>query len=584
MPEAHTVSKQTKTAEYFWCIQREMVGLLILGVLVLLPSAALGGPLHPTCDSARPCGQSGTKPVTPRIMGGREAMDGEWPWTVSLAANDEPLCGGALIHDRVVLTAAHCFEDPNLRDIRRWKVVAGKHHLGQVDTHTQLFRVKRLVMHEQFLHTTVIDNDIALLLLDHSLNYTHHVRPICLSPTEQKLSSGHGCVMAGWGSTEGTGPDFVLNVVRVRIVSDELCSKLDWYGSNFLPCADILRRFQRRRERCLLRVCSYGYNCGEKKSPGIYTNVSYYLRWIYDNMNKLDTLIREAHTGRKQTKTVEYFWSLQREMVGLVVLGFLMLLPTAARGGPLHSTCDSARPCGQSAMKPRIVGGTEAIVGAWPWAVILAEQNFAVCGGALIHDRVVLTAAHCFEDPTSQDIRRWKVVAGKHHLGQVDTHTQILTVERLVMHEHYLRSTVANDIALLLLHENLNYTDHVRPICLLQEEQKLSAGQECIMAGWGSTQGTGTEFVLNEVTVAIVSDEQCSARDWYGSDFLPVQTFVQDTDREAKMLVRMWSWRGGLDWVWRPTARVKRVARASVSLSVSCCRCHVCPRETVEGP
>lgn len=37
--------------------------------------------------------------------------------------------------------------------------------------------------------------------------------------------------------------------------------------------------------------------------------------------------------------------------------------------------------------------------------------------------------------------------------------------------------------------------------------------------------GTGTEFVLNEVTVAIVSDEQCSARDWYGSDFLPVQTF-----------------------------------------------------------
>lgn len=62
-------------------------------------------------------------------------------------------------------------------------------------------------------------------------------------------------------------------------------------------------------------------------------------------------------------------------------------------------------------------------------------------------------------------------------------------MERLVMHEHYLRSTVANDIALLLLHENLNYTDHVRPICLLQEEQKLSAGQECIMAGWGSTQG-----------------------------------------------------------------------------------------------
>ena len=70
--------------------------------------------------------------------------------------------------------------------------------------------------------------------------------------------------------------------------------------------------------------------------------------------------------------------------------------PTPTTQPPVSSEC------GVSRTKTRIVGGTVAAQGAWPWSVILGRQRFGggfqvMCGGTLIDEDTILTAAHCFD-------------------------------------------------------------------------------------------------------------------------------------------------------------------------------------------
>ena len=72
------------------------------------PTLAFGPSLSSSPNLCAACGRP--KVHSPRIVGGRKAEEGEWPWQVSIRENRLHVCGGSLISSQWVLTAAHCFD------------------------------------------------------------------------------------------------------------------------------------------------------------------------------------------------------------------------------------------------------------------------------------------------------------------------------------------------------------------------------------------------------------------------------------------------------------------------------------------
>ena len=145
----------------------------------------------------------------------------------------------------------------------------------------------------------------------------------------------------------------------------------------------------------------------------------------------------------------------------------------------------------------RIIGGTEAKPGRWPWqVVILNKYREAFCGGTLIHPRWVVTAAHC--------VRKHLVVRVGEHDLVVHEGTEIeYTVKRTILHPSYNRDTVDNDVALLELPELVKLGKNAAVACLPRQDEALPREDHCTIIGWGKEKKShffGTE-VLHEARV-----------------------------------------------------------------------------------
>nr|XP_048293018.1 chymotrypsin-like protease CTRL-1 [Myodes glareolus] len=175
--------------------------------------------------------------------------------------------------------------------------------------------------------------------------------------------------------------------------------------------------------------------------------------------------------------------------------------------------------CGVPAITPalsysqRIVNGQNAVPGSWPWQVSLQETNgFHFCGGSLISQNWVVTAAHC------------EVVAGRHLvvLGEYDRSSnaepvQVLSISKAITHPNWDPNTLNNDVTLLKLASPAQYTARISPVCLPSSNEGLPEGLKCVTTGWGRTSGVGnvTPARLQQAVLPLVTVNQC--RQYWGS-------------------------------------------------------------------
>ncbi|XP_046402178.1 phenoloxidase-activating factor 3-like [Ischnura elegans] len=292
-----------------------------------------------------PCGVS----LESRIINGEETMPGEFPWLALIQVREvyfhrlKYICGGTLINDRYVLTAAHCVNDfryepvsvrlgeYNTQDDEEMKACAQKDEALMTLQELEVCRaetpkdyaVERKIAHPDYSPGRTLPNDIALLRLKTTVEFTYYIAPVCLPIGDLSLKIddtklGLNTTVAGWGMTEKLSNSPVPLKASLPIMEFSACKRLvtemipgklcvgDDIGSS--PCFGdsggpvILRTMMAPYEgeetneveepiytgytrSVLLGVVSSGPGFCNVIQPTLTTNVLDYLLWIMQNID-----------------------------------------------------------------------------------------------------------------------------------------------------------------------------------------------------------------------------------------------------------------------------------------------------------
>nr|XP_031836002.1 serine protease filzig [Nomia melanderi] len=179
------------------------------------------------------------------------------------------------------------------------------------------------------------------------------------------------------------------------------------------------------------------------------------------------------------------------------------------------SSTDLRAQCGirPLAREGKIVGGKSAYFGKWPWQVLIREATWLglftknKCGGVLITDKYVVTAAHCQPGFLATLV----AVFGEYDLsGELeDKRSMTRNVRRVIVNRGYDPATFENDLALLELESPIVFDDHIVPICMPEDGIDYT-GRMATVTGWGRLKyNGGVPSTLQEVQVPIIKNSVC---------------------------------------------------------------------------
>ena len=245
-----------------------------------------------------------------KIVGGSEAEPHSWRWMASLRIDGWHYCGGSILNDRTILSAAHCCT----RGASDYTIRIGDHSQSQSDGETE-YEVARVIQHPEYGKSDgyTYNWDFCIMETKTAMKLDGvNTDIVCLpdqddhvDPSVTRGFVGDKCFVAGWGtlSSGGSMPD-KLQSVKVAIYGHDYCLEHSAYGDTFHKesefCAGVIAGgedscqgdsggplicINDQNQPVLTGAVSWGYGCAAKNYPGIYAKVAAVTDWIVLTVN-----------------------------------------------------------------------------------------------------------------------------------------------------------------------------------------------------------------------------------------------------------------------------------------------------------
>ncbi|KRX77112.1 Serine protease 30 [Trichinella sp. T6] len=257
-----------------------------------------------------------------QIVGEWVARPYSFPWTVHVLAHISGFCYescvGSLISfdytnaSDTVLTSSHCVRVNNrLVDANAITVTAGAFNIRELNEPHRVTSKVLAYMSDNFGDVSK-PNDVALLRLKVKIPHSHYISSVCLPyHSYQEMPWGETCFLSGWGFTRGR-PLSELRQVGIPILRKSNCRFTDAYdifcagdmgGGNYSFQIDSGGPLVCKLNDSYVQIgiVSFGYNHAGKHHPGIFSNVPFYVNWIYNQLSWLPDSFNSSDIGGEES-------------------------------------------------------------------------------------------------------------------------------------------------------------------------------------------------------------------------------------------------------------------------------------------
>ncbi|KAG5334118.1 TRY7 protein, partial [Acromyrmex charruanus] len=229
-----------------------------------------------------------------RIVDGTPTIITKHPYQVSIHYKDKLTCGGSIINERWILTAAHCVYGEKTLSVFKVRVGSTYYNKGGI----LIKDIASVICHKKY-HPLTYDYDVALIKLSTPLTFGEYIKPILLAFPLMNITTGTQAIVTGWGKTSTNGASSeVLRTVTISVTDQEKCRKV--YARNRLVTSNMICAGDNKGDTCQgdsggalvgynglqIGIVSWGaQKCASVGFPGVYTRVPAIRQWVTEQAN-----------------------------------------------------------------------------------------------------------------------------------------------------------------------------------------------------------------------------------------------------------------------------------------------------------